>query len=130
MSNIAVGVKGFEFPQWVIDIYNEMAPEEREANTKTNIYGLCNKINDEKLNSFEICPFISDLSNRCRNLDDPKQVAIAIIIADGIYPHVYLPGLSVESKTCIHCEHTFETRQKDPRCPECQKWKWSNKEPD
>jgi len=121
---ISIGINKFDFPQWVIDIYNNMTPEDRELNTKANIYGVCNKTDK----GYEIIPLISNLSNRCPVLSEAKSVAIAISLADGLYPWTLLPGQTTKSYTCKHCDFKFDSPKKDPRCPFCKKWKWSQGE--
>lgn len=118
---ISIGIKEFDYPQWVIDIYNEMTPEDKERNTKSNIYGVCNKTDD----GYEIVPLISQLSNRVPVLPEAKDVAVALILADLHFPWAYLPGNSIKTYTCKHCGHKFDCPLKDPRCPSCQKWEWS-----
>ena len=118
---ISIGIKEFEFPQWVNDIYDEMSNEDRERNTKANIYGLCDRTDK----GFEISPFISQLSNRCRFLPEAKNVATAFALADNLYPWSYLPGVTIKNYICKHCGFKFNSRLKDPRCPFCHKWKWS-----
>ena len=83
---ISVGIKEFEFPNWVNDIYSKMTTEDKELNTKANIYGLCNKTDE----GYKIIPLISNLSNRCPVLWEPEDVAVAICIADAHYPPVFL----------------------------------------
>jgi hypothetical protein len=119
--SISIGIKEFEFPPWVIEIYDNMTPEDRERNTKANIYGICNKTNK----GYEITPLISDLSNRVPVLLEAKDVAVALILADLHFPWAYLPGNSIKSYKCKHCNHEFDTPLKDPRCPKCHEWEWS-----
>ena len=118
---ISIGIKEFEFPQWVIDIYDEMTPKEREMNTKANIYGICKKTDD----GYKIIPLISDLSNRSPVLSEAKGVAVALILADLLYPWRYLPGQTIKPYICKHCGFKFDSPLKDPRCPHCKKWEWS-----
>ena len=125
MSGITIGIKKPGFPEWVEEIYNKMTPEDRELNTKSNIYGSCSKTED----GFKILDFISALSNRVTVLPDAQSVAVAIALADGIYPWTYLPGDSIKPYTCKHCQHKFESRGKDPRCESCGKYSWQEIEP-
>lgn len=119
---ISIGIKEFEFPQWVIDIYDEMTPQDREINTKANIYGICNKTDK----GYEITPLISQLSNRVSVLPETKNVAVALILADLHYPWAYLPGNTTKTYTCKHCgQKLLKCPLKDPQCPSCKRWKWS-----
>ena len=120
MSGISIGIKEFEFPQWVNDIYNQMTPKDRELNTKANIYGSCNKTE----NGYEIIPFICSLSNRISVLPKPKDVAIAISLADCIFPWEFLPGNSLQDFVCKHCGFKFKSRLKQPQCQFCHKYQW------
>lgn len=118
---ISIGIREFDYPQWVIDVYDEMNPKDREMNTKANIYGICNKTND----GYKIAPLISQLSNRVPVLPKAKDVAVALTLADSHFPWVYLPGSSTKAYICKHCNFKFDAPVKDPRCPSCKKWKWS-----
>lgn len=117
---ISIGLKEFNYPQWVIDIYDNMTPKDREMNTKANIYGICNKTND----GYEITPLIANLSNRISVLPEAKDVAIALILADLHFPWAFLPGNTIKTNTCKHCDFKFDSPLKDPRCPSCKKWGW------
>ena len=119
---ISIGIKEFDYPQWVIDIYDEMTPIDRERNTKSNIYGACNKIDD----GYKIIPLISQLSNRVSVLPEAKDVAVALILADLHYPWAYLPGKTTKTFICKHCGSKYDKCPlKDPQCPSCEKWEWS-----
>jgi len=118
---ISIGIKEFDYPQWVIDIYDKMTPKDREMNTKANIYGVCNKTDD----GYEIVPIISQLSNRVSILPEARDVAVALILADLHFPWAYLPGETIKTYTCKHCGHKFDCPLKDPQCPSCKKWEWS-----
>ena len=122
MSSISIGIKKPEFPEWVEEIFNEMTPEDRELNTKSNIYGSCSKTKD----GFKILDFISALSNRVTLLPDAKSVATAIALADMMAPWTLLSGDSIEPYTCKHCNHKFESHKKDPACESCGKYKWED----
>ena len=121
MGGISIGIREFEFPQWVKDIYDCMTPKDREMNTKTNIYGICNKTDD----GYEIIPLISNLSNRVSVLPEAKDVAMALILADLHFPWAFLPGKTIKTYTCKHCSFKFDSPLKDPQCPSCHKWEWS-----
>ncbi len=117
---ISIGIKEFDYPQWVIDIYNNMSPKDKETNVKTNIYSLCNKTDD----GIEIVPLIANLSNRVSVLSKAESVATAIAIANSVYPWTFLPGQTQKKYTCKHCDSKFDSSQKGPRCPSCKKWGW------
>lgn len=118
---ISIGIKEFEFPQWVTDIYDKMTPNDREINAKTNIYGICSKTDA----GYEIIPLISNLSNRVSILPEAEDVVVALSLADCHYPWAYLPGQTTKNYTCKHCSFKFDSPLKDPRCPKCEKWEWS-----
>jgi len=118
---ITIGIKDFEYPQWVEDVYNCMSPKDRENNTKSNIYGMC----IPKESGYEIIPFVCGLSNRIFILPEAKDVAIAIAIADAHYPWAFLPGQTIKLYNCKHCGFKFKSCQKDPQCPFCHQWEWS-----
>ncbi|KKN73444.1 hypothetical protein LCGC14_0400190 [marine sediment metagenome] len=120
---ISIGIKEFDFPQWVTDIYNAMTPKDREVNTKANIYGICNKTDK----GYKISPLIAGLSNRISVLPETKDVAVAIILADLHYPWAYLPGGLTTNYTCKHCDFKFDSSLKDPQCSSCHKFSWETK---
>jgi len=123
MGGISIGIREFEFPQWVQDIYDCMTPQDREKGVKTNIYGCCNK----KDEGYEIAPIICNLSNRVSILPEAKDVAIALTLADAHYPWVFLPGRTTKLHTCEICGAKFDTNLKDPKCESCGKYRWEKK---
>lgn len=123
MAGISIGIKRPEFPVWVDEIYEQMTPDERELDTKTNIYGSCCKTNE----GYQITAFVAALSNRVSMLDTAEQVAIAISLADSIYPWEFLPGNSTQDYKCKHCGAEFETKMRRPACEKCGKYEWEDK---
>lgn len=119
---ISIGIRNFEFPKWVEDVYDCMTKEERANNVKANIFSIC----ELKDGYYEIDDFIACLSNRVTSGHDAQSCAIALAIADNMYPWSFLPGKHTKKVKCKHCGYKFETRHKDPRCKFCGKWSWSN----
>ena len=133
MSGINVGIKKPAFPKWVDEIYAEMSDVDRETNVKANIYGLCRKTRRKSLagnyvKGFRIHPMISALSNRVSFLDSTKSVAVAISLADSIYPWTFYPGDQEQLYKCKHCKTQFKTRERQPQCKKCKKWDFQEEE--
>ena len=121
--SISIGIKTFEFPEWVEAVYATLTEDDRANIVKTAIYNACDLADDE---SYNIIPFVGGLSNRVLSGHDAESCGVAIVIAEGIYPWRYLPGTQKQGWECKHCGHKFETYSKDPRCEECQKWNWQD----
>ena len=120
---ISIGIKSFEYPDWVTAVYDCLSEEDRANIVKTDIYSACNFSNESK---YEIIPFVAGLSNRVKKGHNAESCAVAIIIAEGLYPWHYLPGNEIQQWKCKHCNHEFTTRNKDPRCESCKKWNWQD----
>ena len=123
--SISIGIKEFEFPEWVDAVYDKLTEQKRVNIVKTDIYSACDLAEDQ---SYNIIPFVSSLSNRVPSGHDAESCAVAISMAETIYPWTYLPGTQKQQWECKHCKHTFETRRKDPRCECCEKWNWMDVE--
>lgn len=118
---LSIGIKEFEYPEWVNAVYANLSDEARAKIVKTDIYSACDLAEDD---SYNIIPFVGGLSNRVPSGHDAESCAVAISMAETIYPWTYLPGTQKQQWVCKHCKHTFETRAKDPRCEACKKWNW------
>lgn len=122
--SISIGIKEYQWPDYINDIYKELGPEARELILKALIHMVITK----KENQYYIIPFVSGMSNRCEIQKEISGPASALVLTASLVPWTYNERLEVKPYTCPCCGKVFDSREKSPKCELCGKYDFEEQE--